>query len=85
MHQGRGAWEAMSLTDFTVIIDDWHATATHRSSGHVFEFALSPSAPHCRSGEVRENPSADRGPDGLWGVAQRAVLAEARALGLIPQ
>jgi hypothetical protein len=73
------------MTNFTVKIEDGHATATHHPSGHVFEFSIAPTAPHVRGGTVRENQKADRGPDSLWGAAKDAVLMEARAAGLIPK
>src|SRR5260221_562593 len=53
------------MSDFTVKIEAGHATATHRASGHVFEFSIAPTAPHIRGGTVRENQKADRGPDSL--------------------
>jgi hypothetical protein len=75
------------MSGFTVFIDevDGYATATHRASGHVFEFSIKTEAPHCRDGRVQENPQAEYGPDSLWEAALAAVIAEARASGLIPR
>lgn len=73
------------MSDFIVKIEDWQATASHRASGHVFQFSIAPDAPHLRGGAVRENPRADRAPDSLWPSVREAVLSEARAAGLIPK
>ena len=47
------------MSDFAVRIEGGHATATHHTSGHVFEFSIAPEAPYLRGGTVRENQKAD--------------------------
>jgi hypothetical protein len=73
------------MSDFAVRIEGGYATALHHTSGHVFAFAIAPAPPYLRDGTVRENQKADRAPDSLWGAAGDAVLAEARAAGLVPR
>jgi hypothetical protein len=73
------------MSDFAVRTEGDCATATHHTTGHVFEFSIAPEMPYLRGGTVRENQKADRAPDSLWGAAWEAVLMEARAAGLVPK
>jgi CheY-like chemotaxis protein len=81
LHQALGMRSPKLATDgwvgdFSIKIHGRTIAVEHQKTGHIYEYAWFPDAPHLRMSKVRANPEADTAPDLARGDAEWAAVLE---------